>query len=237
MRLPNAFPPAGYVRVADGVVALAGAAQAVAAALEEAPSLARWAESRATRVVEGGRGPAWRVELAGQPVVVRHYRRGGWMGPLLDDRYFDRPPRPFAELAVSESLRAAGVPTPRVLAAAVYSARPGYRADLVTEWLSPGLDLEELLRPGLYPDAERVAAVETAGRTVGRAHGAGLDHPDLRPRNLFLRPLGAPASWEAALLDLDRARITANDLHRVEIKKKTSSASDDLSRRSDVRAA
>ena len=162
-------------------------------------------------------GSAWRVELGDQPVVVRHYRRGGWMGPLLDDRYFDRPPRPFAELAVSESLRAAGVPTPASSRPRL-PARPGYRADLVTEWLSPGLDLEELLRPGLYPDAERAAAVETAGRTVGRAHGAGLDHPD-QARNLFLQPLGAPASWDAALLDLDRARIAPDDLHRVEIKK------------------
>jgi 3-deoxy-D-manno-octulosonic acid kinase len=225
------------VRVADDVMALEVHARAVSAALDEAPTLARWAEARAERVFAGGRGPAWRVELGGAPAVVRHYRRGGWMAPLLGDRYFDRPPRPFAELAVSESLRAAGVPTARVLAAAAYAARPGYRADLVTEWLTPGLDLEELLRPGLYPDSERDAAVETAGRTVGRAHAAGLDHPDLRPRNLFLRPLGPPGVWDAALLDLDRARIVPDDARRIDSKKKTSSAFADRSRRSAARAA
>jgi 3-deoxy-D-manno-octulosonic acid kinase len=234
----TAFPPVGYVRIGGrDVVARADLSDAVAEALADAPTLARWAAARAERVVEGGRGPAWRVDLGGLPAAVRHYRRGGWMAPLLGDRYVDRPPRPFAELVVSESLRAAGVPVARVLAAAVYPARPGYRADVATEWLSPGLDLEELLRPGLYPDAERAAAVEAAGHTVGRAHAAGLDHPDLRPRNLFLRPLGPPGAWDALLLDLDRARLVEGGAGRDKIKKKTSRASGDPSRRSVARAA
>ncbi|MGH7566965.1 MAG: lipopolysaccharide kinase InaA family protein, partial [Gemmatimonadota bacterium] len=184
----------------------------------------------------GGRGPVWRVDLGGTPAAIRHYRRGGWMGPLLGDRYFDRPPRPFVELSVSEALRDAGVRTPRVLAAVIAPTRPGYRADLATEWLSPGLDLEELLRPNVYPTADRAPAVEAAARTVGRAHAAGLDHPDLRPRNLFLRPLGA-GEWEAALLDLDRARIATVGTRGTPAKKKTSTASDALWRRSVERAA
>jgi len=212
------------------------AAEAVAAAIEDAlsraPTLAAWAAERAEREVPGGRGPAWRVDLGGTPAAVRHYRRGGWMGPLLGDRYFDRPPRPFAELAVSELLRQAGVSTPPILAAVAYAARPGYRADLATAWIEPGLDLADLLRPGLYPAAERGAALETAGEAVGRAHGAGLDHPDLRPGNLFLRPLG-PGRWEAWLLDLDRASLGAP----AEAKKKTSSGSGAPSPRSAARAA
>jgi len=230
------FPPAGYVRRAiagHDVVAWEGAVEAVERALAEAPSLARWAAARAEREVAGGRGPAWRVDLGGTPAAVRHFRRGGWMGPLLGDRYFGRPPRPFVELAVSEALRAAGVPTPRVLAAAVLTGPRGYRADLATEWLSPGLDLAELLRPGLYPDAERARAAEAAGHTVARAHAAGLDHPDVRPRNLFLRPIDS-GRWEALLLDLDRARLRAGV---GPAKKKTSIASTGRSRRSVARAA
>jgi 3-deoxy-D-manno-octulosonic acid kinase len=145
-----------------------------------------------------------------------------------------RPPRPFVELSVSESLREAGVPTPRVLAALVTPAHPGYRADIATEWLSPGLDLEEVLRPNLYPAAERAAAIEEAGRVIGRAHAAGLDHPDLRPRNVFLQPLAG--GWKAALLDLDRARIAERGAS-APTKKKTSNASIGPSRRSAARAA
>ena len=235
---PPRFPPPGYVRSRLGgrdVVALSAVAEAVADALAGARTLAEWAEASAAREIGGGRGPAWRVQLGGATAAVRHYRRGGWMAPLLGDRYLDSPPRPFVELAVSESLRAAGVRTPRVLAAVVTPAHPGYRADIATEWLSPGLDLEELLRPNLYPAGDRAAALEEAGAAIGRAHAAGLEHPDLRPRNVFLQPLEA-GRWKAALLDLDRARIAepgASD----PAKKKTSSASIDRSPRSAARAA
>ncbi|HET6639118.1 MAG TPA: lipopolysaccharide kinase InaA family protein [Gemmatimonadota bacterium] len=235
---PSPFPPSGYERSLLGdrdVVALSAVAAAVADALAGAPTLAAWAAASAAREIAGGRGPAWRVELGGVPAAVRHYRRGGWMGPLLGDRYLDATPRPFVELSVSESLRGAGVPTPRVLAAVVVPAHPGYRADIATEWLSPGLDLEEFLRPNLYPAAERAAAIEEAGRTIGRAHEEGLDHPDLRPRNVFLQPLEG-GRWKAALLDLDRARIAARGA-RAPAKKKTSSGSTGLLRRSFARAA
>lgn len=231
------FPPAGYERRRLGdrdVVALRAVADAIADALAGAPTLADWAAAGATRELSGGRGAAWMIELGGAPAAVRHYRRGGWMGPVLGDRYLDSPPRPFVELSVSESLREAGVATPRVLAAVVTPAHPGYRADIATEWLSPGLDLQEILRPNLYPDKERTAAVEEAGETIGRAHAAGLDHPDLRPRNVFLQPLDG--GWKAALLDLDRARIAGWGAS-APAKKKTSNASIGPSRRSDARAA
>jgi hypothetical protein len=233
------FPPPGYLRRGIGdrdVVALEAVAGAVAEVLAGHASLADWAAGRAEREVAGGRGPAWRVDLGGTPAAVRHYRRGGWMGPLLGDRYFDRPPRPFAELAASETLRARGVRTPRVLAAVVTPAGAGYRGDIATEWLTPGLDLEELLRPNRYPPAERARAIEVAARTIGAAHAAGLDHPDLRPRNVFLEPR-ASGSWEAALLDLDRARVAPAGSRDARAKKKTSPASAAPSRRSVERAA
>ena len=231
------FPPPDYVRIRareQDVVALEPLSSAVIDALADHASLAGWAEAHAVATVAGGRGPLWRVDLGGRAAAVRHYRRGGWMGPLLGDRYFGRPPRPFAELAASETLRRRGVRTPRVLAAVVAPAGAGYRGDIVTEWLSPGLDLAELLRPNLYPAGERAAAIAAAGRTIGCAHAAGLDHPDLRPRNVFLEPLGV-GSWRAALLDLDRAGVARPG--EAPAKKKTSPASGALSPRSVERAA
>ena len=137
---------------------------------------------------------------------MRRYHRGGWMAPLLGDRYLDRPPRPFAELAASERARARGVATPRVLAAVAHPAGPGYRAEIATEWLSPGHGLAALLVPGAYPEPVRAAALGAAGEAVGRAHAAGLDHPDLNVSNLFLQP-SAGGAWTAWILDLDRARF------------------------------
>lgn len=208
-------------------------ADAVRAALEEAPSLAAWAARRAERRSTAGRGVVHAVRLGPGTVAVRHYRRGGWMAPVLGDRYFDAVPRPFAELAASERLRSAGVETPRVLAAVVTDARPGHRADLATEWLEGGHDLAALLRPGAYPPDTRAAALEAAGRAIGRAHAAGLDHADLNLANLFVRH--GTDGWTAALLDLDRARF--RDPAGDTFKKKTSRGSSDRSSRRTARAA
>lgn len=210
MRSPPApFPPPGYRRWRqDGreVVALEPVAAEVVAALESAPTLHRWARGRAERSARGGRGTIHAARLGDRLVAVRHYRRGGWMAPLLGDRYLDVVPRPFAELAVSERLRAAGVATPRVVAGIVYTAVIGHRADLATEWMEPGLPLEKALTPGARTEAERAAALRAAGEAVGRAHAAGLDHPDLNVANLLLRPEPG-GGWSAAILDLDRARL------------------------------
>ena len=206
--LPAPFPPPGYRRLPlqdREAIAWEPAVPAVREALATAPSLHAWA-AREGRTAARGRGTVYEATLGPARVAVRHYRRGGWMAPLLRDRYLDSPPRPFRELAVSEALRAAGVPTPRVVAAFVLRQRPGYRADLALEWLEPGHDLEPLLKPGAYPVEARAAALRAAGRAAGLAHRAGLDHPDLQLRNLFVRPL-PDGSWDAFLLDLDKARI------------------------------
>ncbi len=185
-------------------MALEAVAPAVRAALGAAPSLHRWAAGRAERVAMGGRGPLYVAALGPVTAAVRRYRRGGWMAPLLGDRYLGGPPRPHVELAVSERARGAGVPTPRVLAAVVAPARPGYRAEIATEWLSPGHDLTALLLPGSYDNASRAGGLAAAGAAIGRAHAAGLDHPDLNAGNMFLLP-GAGGAWSASILDLDRA--------------------------------
>ena len=214
------FPPRDYRRLRIGgldVVAWEPVIGALESVLRDGPSLHAWA-ARSGRAAAQGRDTVHEARLGPARAAIRRYRRGGWMRPL-GDRYLDRPPRPFRELTTSEALRAAGVPTPRVLAAVVAPAAIGYRAEIAVEWLGPGHDLEPLLRPAAYPVAARASALRAAGRGVGLAHRAGLDHPDLQHRNLFVRPL-ADGGWEAFLLDLDRARI-----RRGGAKKKTSPAS------------
>src|SRR5690606_29211253 len=49
-------------------------------------------------------------------VALRGVRHGGWLGPLLG-RTLASSERPFAELAVTARLRAAGAPVPRPLLA------------------------------------------------------------------------------------------------------------------------
>jgi 3-deoxy-D-manno-octulosonic acid kinase len=236
-RLAAPFPPLGYRRWRQGrhdVIAWETVVDPVREALESAGDLTAWAAPRAERTVETGRGTVYAVRLGPILAAVRHFHRGGWMAPLLGDRYSDSPPRPFAELAVSERIRAAGVMTPRILAAIVTPIRFGYQADLATVWLEPGHDLEALLTPNRYPPSHRAAALEAAGATIGRAHRAGLDHADLNLANVFVQPREA-GRWTAALLDLDRARLV--DPAPAAFKKKTSTASTGRSRRLSARVA
>ncbi|MGW8265913.1 MAG: lipopolysaccharide kinase InaA family protein [Longimicrobiales bacterium] len=143
--------------------------------------------------------------------VVRKFARGGRILPkLLGDRYLGiGSPRPFYEARVSEEIRERGVPTPRVLAAAVYSAGVFYRGDLVTEFVPAASDLVEILfdnrRKGAGGAGERLDALSAAGSLVRVLAGAGLRHRDLHAGNILLQWEGAAP--RAFILDLDLSRL------------------------------
>lgn len=152
---------------------------------------------------------------------MRHYHRGGAVASALGDRYLRLGvPRPFREFAAGDALAAAGVPTPRVVGAAVYPAGPFYRGDLVTEWVPGSRDLAHVLfpaddpaataegavgAPGAVGERPGVAAMRATGRLLRLAHERGLDHPDLNIKNILI--VGEAEEPEAMVLDLDRARV------------------------------
>lgn len=182
------------------------------------PRLEQWLRhwgtlDRAAAAQEGvqplqGRGRVWRVPEASVPGgtgwVVRHYRRGGSVAAVLGDRYLRvGTPRPFLEHAASQALAEVGVPTPRVVGAAVYPAGLFYRGDLVTEWVPGSRDLADVLfgdDPG-----EATTAMRATGRLLRLAHDRGMVHPDLNLKNILIVQRDHDA--EAMVLDLDRARV------------------------------
>ncbi len=143
--------------------------------------------------------------------AIRHYVRGGRIvSALLGDRYFRTGPiRPFHETRSSEEARERGIPTPRVVAAAVYTSGLFYRADLVTEFIPDALDLVEALfdtrRKGAGGAAERLDALRAAGELIRQMALAGIKHRDLHAGNLLMEWKGAAP--RAHLLDLDRCEI------------------------------
>lgn len=180
-------------------------------------TLHAWAGGRPDARALAGRGRVWDVPA---PVsgpdgrerwAVRHYRRGGAMAPLLGDRYpAVGPSRPLRELRASEAARARGIPTPAVMAGAVYPAGAFERADLVTELVPGGTDLRAALfdsgvdgaaaRDG--PDPE--AALEATGRLIRLLERRGVYHPDLNAANVLLTSADGTEAW---LLDLDRCQV------------------------------
>ena len=178
-------------------------------ALAAGRTLYEWAGAQPGRMTFVGRGEAYGVTLGTRPAVVRHARHGGFLAPLLGDRFAGRP-RFYHEVALSRRLAGGGVRTPDVLAGVRYRAGPGHRADVATEQVA-GADLVEVFFGERPPEGPaRLAALEALGRLVRRLHDLGYVHPDLQLRNLLLTGAAStgPHAW---LLDVDTCRPMRGD--------------------------
>ena len=175
----------------------------VAEALRMDGTLRGWASGRASAESLQGRGPVYAFDAPDQSVqyVVRPYRRGGAIAPVLGDRFLSvGTPRPLTELRASVEARARGIRTPPVVAGAVYR-RPGfYRADIVTE-RAPGRNLADVLWDA---DVDRRHVARAVGRFVAEVAEAGLRHTDLNVTNMLVGP---DPAHSILVLDLDRARV------------------------------
>ncbi len=204
-----ALPPEYETFIFAGGAALArrDAADAVRAALE-AGTLYAWAARQSGREAFAGRGTAYGVTLGPARIVVRHSRRGGALAGLLRDRFLG-PPRFLREVAMAHHLARAGIATPAVVAAVMYPATIGHRADVATGRVD-GRDLGEIFFGDAPPDGTaRAAILRAVGAMVRRLHDSGFVHPDLQLRNVLVATPGTapqphgPTVW---LLDVDTCR-------------------------------
>ena len=155
-----------------------------------------WLARDAARATHGGRGASWFVDGV-EPWVLRRYRRGGWVGRWIRDRYLwtgEPRARPVAEWRLLAWAHDAGLPVARPVAACLARSGPFYRAALITARVA-GRSLAERAGAGA-PDARDWTA---AGAAIRRCHDAGLDHADLNLHNVLVGDDGAV--W---IIDLDR---------------------------------
>jgi tRNA A-37 threonylcarbamoyl transferase component Bud32 len=141
--------------------------------------------------------------------VVRHYRRGGFLGPFLRDTYLCRG-RFLEEVRVSEWARSHGVPTAEVLV--MRSQRTGlgfHRGDLITREIEGSQDMDRYLgalrEEEPYHLARRKEAVRSVALLVQGMHRAGLYHADLNLKNIVIR--FTEQGVNSYVIDLDRARV------------------------------
>jgi 3-deoxy-D-manno-octulosonic acid kinase len=198
--------PPGYTALElerGTAVVLDALANPLASALRAGSFYGYAAAQPAARVLRG-RGAAYAVPLPDgvTRVVVRRSRHGGLFAPITGDRFFGRTRAPH-ELDVALRLAHAGVPTPQLLAYAIYPAGPfTSRADVVTREVPDSADLVATLasrapgstsRPILRAVAELLAALSRAGAR----------HPDLNMRNVLIAHANA-GEIRAMALDVDR---------------------------------
>jgi 3-deoxy-D-manno-octulosonic acid kinase len=149
-----------------------------------------------------GRGAAWFVRHEGHDLVLRHYRRGGLIAPLLGDRYLwiglDRS-RAVHEWRVLETLFQRGFPVPRPVAARVQRHGVYYRADLLTQRIPDAESLAQALSTAPLP----APLWRSIGECLRRFHAANVWHADLNAHNILL------AHGRVFVIDFDRGRLDA----------------------------
>ena len=142
-------------------------------------------ERRALVGETGGRGRTYFIRIEGNDWVLRHYRRGGAIAPLLKDRYLwmglERS-RAWLEWHLLRELWLQGLPVPRPVAARVSRTALIYTADLITQRLVGACSLADKLKENALTQEQWQAI----GSCIRRFHEVGVNHGDLNAHNILL---------------------------------------------------
>ena len=164
---------------------------------------AHWRALGTLTPTAGGRGSSWFIRTGGQEWVLRHYRRGGFVGKFLRDSYVwagEPRVRAFSELRLILRLEKLGLPVPVPIAAAYRRSALVYRCDLITRRIEGAAPLSaRLAESRLSPNRWR-----DVGAVIARFHHVGLDHADLNAHNILLGP-----ERGVSVIDFDRGRLRA----------------------------
>jgi len=160
-----------------------------------------WAGRCELAAAPAGRGSAWFLDSGLRHWVLRHYRRGGLIARVSEDRYIwtgESRVRAFAEYRLLARLTDRGLPVPRPIGARYQRAGLCYRCDLITERVEGAAALSaELAARELSEEAWR-----SIGAAIAQLHRAGVDHADLNAHNILIDRHGA-----VSVIDFDRGRI------------------------------
>ena len=132
-----------------------------------------------------GRGTTWFFTHHGQPLVLRHYRRGGLIARLLQDCYVWTSlarTRAWREFKLLAHMLNAGLPVPQPVAVRVRRAGVCYRADLITRRIL----FTNSLAAALTTRGLDVSRWRTLGIVLRKFHDAGVYHADLNAHNILL---------------------------------------------------
>ena len=173
------------------------------AALIDAPedsffNLDHWQDSDDLISLAQGRAAACIFRYHEHEFVLRHYRRGGLMAKLSNDRYqwsgLEKT-RAWCEWHLLAEMFAQELPVPRPVAARVQRRGLFYSADLVTLCLPDITPMADLLMQSALNEQQW----QDIGRTIKKFHDAGIYHADLNARNILLDTNG-----HVFLIDFDK---------------------------------
>lgn len=149
---------------------------------------------------------------SGYKVVVRGYRRGGFMAKVTSQTFIRAPfslisqTRPFWEFSVTEYLRNEGVSVPVIVGACIRLKALGvfYEGVLISVYVENSKNLLSFACELKDVDCEEYAMM--AGHQASKMINAGVFHRDLHPANV----LCVHQTKEIVLIDFDKAFLFQN---------------------------
>jgi 3-deoxy-D-manno-octulosonic acid kinase len=162
-----------------------------------------WRKENALLSTAQGRGAACIFAFRDGEYVLRHYRRGGLMAKVSDDKYCWsglEQTRPWREWQLLHEMYQQGLSVPRPVAARVVRCGLFYTADLVTQRLPQVTPLADLLMVRELSERQW----RDVGATIKRFHQAGIWHADLNARNILVDDEG-----KVFVIDFDKGERRA----------------------------
>jgi tRNA A-37 threonylcarbamoyl transferase component Bud32 len=154
-----------------------------------------------------GRDTAYAVQLpdSDRRGVIRHNRHGGLLRNITGDRFL-WPTRAPMELLLADALRRMRIPTPAVLAFAIYPAGAFATSDVISEEIAGAVDFGDLLLRTEPDSEERIHGWNAVKRLMKRLAAAGVRHHDFNAKNILLEPTD-DGLFTAFVLDVDRTEL------------------------------
>ncbi|MEZ9661132.1 MULTISPECIES: 3-deoxy-D-manno-octulosonic acid kinase [unclassified Vibrio] len=132
-----------------------------------------------------GRGTTWFIQLETTQAALRHYRRGGLLGKLINDHYLylgEKRVRSFQEFLLLQVLIDNKVNVPRPIAARVVRKGLVYQADLLSEKVPNASDLVDCLTKSVLDKQ----TYQNIGSEIRKMHNAQVNHTDLNIHNILV---------------------------------------------------
>ncbi|WP_395339090.1 3-deoxy-D-manno-octulosonic acid kinase [Ningiella sp. W23] len=145
-----------------------------------------------------GRGEVYFFTQLSQPLVLRHYYRGGLFGKFNRDRFLHfsiQQSRGFKELDILSFLASKGLNVPSPVAARVIRKGLFYRADIITAEVSKAQELHQVLMQREIADS----MWEAIGKIIAQLHQLHVRHDDINVKNVLIQE-----DNRVALIDFDK---------------------------------
>lgn len=187
-----------------------------------------WAEHGTIEEVTGGRASIALLRNEQECWVLRHYRRGGFVARISDDRYVwsgQTTVRSFAEWRLLARMHSLHLPVPAPIAARYERRGLLYTADLITEFLPYTHTLAKALCADVRPETWR-----RVGAVVAAFHAHGVHHADLNANNVLLKETNGLPDLEVYIIDFDRGRIRARGPWEAQVLARLRRSLDKISR-------